>query len=271
MTDILRVTVLGCGSSPGVPRPNGDWGDCDPSNPKNRRRRSSLMVQRLSWAGVTTVVIDTGPDFREQMISTGVTRIDGVVYTHPHADHIHGIDDLRTFVITQRQRIAVHADRATFERLTEAFGYCFVTPAGSDYPPILDHVGIRHGEPFSIAGEGGAITFLPVPVQHGTILNLAFRIGPLVYCTDCSGISDRSAALMTGAEVLIIDALQYRPHPAHFSLDEALDAARELEARRVILTHMHIPLDHDVVAANTPDHVMPAHDGLTFDLEYSDE
>ena len=135
--DRLRLTILGCGSSPGVPRINGDWGACDPANPKNRRTRCAAMVERISDNGVTRVVIDTGPDFREQMLAARVDRLDAAVFTHAHADHIHGIDDLRGYALVQRRRIDVHADRLTTERLHEAFGYCFVTPPGSNYPPIL--------------------------------------------------------------------------------------------------------------------------------------
>ncbi len=134
----LRFTLLGCGSSPGVPRINGDWGSCDPENPKNRRRRASLLVERFDIDGKrTTVVIDTGPDFRAQMIDAGAHSLDAAVYTHPHADHIHGIDDLRTYVVENRRLMDVYANRLTRNRLFEAFGYCFETPAGSSYPPIL--------------------------------------------------------------------------------------------------------------------------------------
>ncbi len=134
----MRFTILGCGSSPGVPRIGGHWGACDPENPKNRRRRCSLLAQRVSDAGVTSVIVDTSPDLREQALAAGLESIDGVLYTHPHADHLHGIDDLRGFVINMRRRVDIYADDQTMARLRQGFGYCFETPTGSEYPPILN-------------------------------------------------------------------------------------------------------------------------------------
>ena len=178
-SDRLRLTMLGCGSSPGTPRITGDWGNCDPTNPKNRRMRPSAMVERIAEnGGVTRVVIDTGPDFREQMLMARVQRLDAVVYTHPHADHIHGIDDLRGFVLEQRKLIDIHADAPTLARLKQAFGYCFETPPGSSYPPILVAHRIDHRRNVVIEGEGGALTFEPLPQIHGDIISLGFRIGP---------------------------------------------------------------------------------------------
>ena len=172
MGDRLRFTVLGCGSSPGVPRPMGDWGACEPSNPKNRRRRPALLVQRVRADGaLTNVVIDTGPDFREQMLSAGVGRLDAVVYTHAHADHIHGIDDLRSYFLAQRQRIPVYADAPTQERLFAGFGYCFATQPGSSYPPILDANDIEAGAKinhFSYIGDADVGT--KANVGAGTIV-----------------------------------------------------------------------------------------------------
>lgn len=196
MTDRLRLTILGCGSSPGVPRVTGDWGACDPSNPKNRRKRAAALVERISQDGATTtVVIDTGPDFREQMLMANVQHIDSVVYTHPHADHIHGIDDLRSYVIEQQQMIDIHADRSTMFRLREAFGYCFETPKGSSYPPILKARLIDHDEAFEIDGRGGIIRFQPLPQMHGDITSLGFRIGNLAYCSDVSAYPEASTSV----------------------------------------------------------------------------
>jgi phosphoribosyl 1,2-cyclic phosphate phosphodiesterase len=268
MTDLLRLTILGCGSSPGVPRIIGDWGNCDPTNPKNRRRRAAAMVERVSDNGTTRVVIDTGPDFRDQMLMAGVQRIDAVVYTHPHADHIHGIDDLRGFVLEQKQLIEIHADKPTLDRLQEAFGYCFKTPLGSSYPPIVRAHEIEHSEPVVIEGEGGALTFLPLPQIHGDIISLGFRIGPLAYCSDVSHFPPSTAELMNDLDVLVIDALQYRPHPSHLSLAEALDWIERLQPKRAVLTHMHVPLDYAAVAAETPDHVEPAWDGMVIEIPF---
>src|SRR5438105_11112928 len=151
MTDRLRLTILGCGSSPGTPRITGDWGNCDPKNPRNRRMRTAALVERIAANGArTTVVIDTGPDFREQMLLASVRRIDAVVYTHPHADHIHGIDDLRGYVLEQRRLVDIYADEPTMRRLRDAFGYCFETPPGSSYPPIVKPYLIDHARPVVI-------------------------------------------------------------------------------------------------------------------------
>jgi phosphoribosyl 1,2-cyclic phosphate phosphodiesterase len=263
----LRFTMLGCGSSPGVPRPNGDWGACDPNEPRNRRRRTALLVQRISENGITTVVIDTGPDFREQMIGAGVTHIDGVVYTHAHADHIHGIDDLRTFVLANSARAQVFADQRTLDHLTNSFNYIFERQKGSDYPPIVDAHLIETGKEFSIAGKGGAITLTPFGLQHASLRIKGFRIGALAYCTDVSGFPDKTLPLVTGVDVLIIGALQYNSHPSHFSLGQALEWIQRLAPKRAVLTHMHIPLDYQTVLAETPPHVEPGYDGLIIEFE----
>lgn len=264
----MRFTVLGCGSSPGTPRLNGDWGNCDPHNPRNRRLRASLLVERIAADGTRTCVcIDTGPDFRQQMLNAEVRQLDGVVYTHPHADHIHGIDDLRTFVLWQKRLMDVWADDATYRRLEEGFGYCFETPPGSSYPPILKRHGIDHDEPFIVPGPGGDIEFLPLVQQHGSIHSLGFRVGSLAYCSDVSAFPDATLDRMRNLDVLIVDALQYREHPSHMSLEQALAVIAELAPRHAYLTHMHIPLDYETVRNETPDHVDPAHDGLVIELE----
>lgn len=272
----LRFTILGCGSSPGTPRIHGDWGDCDPNNPKNRRLRSALLVEQIGAHGVTRAVIDTGPDFRQQMLNAGVPKLDAAIYTHPHADHTHGIDDLRGFALVQRQRIPVFADDDTYEKLWTSFGYCFETPLGSMYPPILERHTIVAGKPIAIAGEGGTLHALPVKQTHGTIHSLGFRFadpsssdftsGGLAYSSDISGLPDLSVALLKNLDIWIVDALQYRDHISHFSLEQSLDWIAKLNPKRAILTHMHIPLDYETVSAQTPDHVEPAYDGMVIEI-----
>ncbi len=267
MTDRIRLTILGCASSPGVPRINGDWGNCDPANAKNRRRRPAALVERIAKdGGVTRVVIDTGPDFREQMLSAGVTALDAVVYTHAHADHIHGIDDLRGFALQSRKLVNIHADRPTLDRLLEGFGYCFHTPQGSDYPPILRPNLIDHDSDIRVDGAGGTLTLTPLPQTHGSIISLGFRIAGIAYCPDMNGFPQKTIQLLDNLDFLIIDALQYRPHPSHLSLAEALDWIERLAPQRAVLTHMHVPLDYDTVMAETPEHVEPGFDGMTLEV-----
>ncbi len=267
MSDRLRFTVLGCGSSPGVPRITGDWGACDPANPKNRRTRAAAMFERIREDGRrTTVVIDTGPDFRAQMLMAGVSHIDAVLYTHPHADHIHGIDDLRGYVLEQKRLIDIYADSFTMARLREAFGYCFETPPGSSHPPILWARNIDHDRTVTVEGEGGALTFEPLPQVHGDITSLGFRVADVAYCPDVSAFPEATAARLKNLDLLVIDALQYRRHPSHFSLGEALEWIEQLKPDQAVLTHMHIPLDYATVLAETPHNVQPAYDGLVLEF-----
>jgi phosphoribosyl 1,2-cyclic phosphate phosphodiesterase len=258
--------ILGCGSSPGVPRMGGDWGACDPHNPRNRRRRAALLVTRRNKAtgAATRVLIDTGPDLREQMLDAGIEWVDGVVYTHPHADHIHGIDDLRSFVINRKRLIDIHADAATQHRLEEAFGYCFTTPPGSSYPPILRPHLIEPGREIKIDGPGGPIALMPYQQQHGDIHSLGFRIGDVAYSPDVSAIDERAIPCLGGLAVWILDALRYKPHPSHFSVAEALEWIDRMAPARAILTHMHVDLDYATLSKELPLAVEPAYDGLEF-------
>jgi phosphoribosyl 1,2-cyclic phosphate phosphodiesterase len=267
-----RFTILGCGSSPGVPRISGDWGACDPANPKNRRTRAAFLVEQFGPDGVTTVVIDTGPDFRMQMIAAGVESIDAVLYSHPHADHIHGIDDIRGFVLHNRRQVPIWADAPTMERIREGFGYCLKTPPGSMYPPIVTENLIDPMDaPVTIDGGGGSITFQPLLQIHGSIHSLGFRIGDVAYCSDISNFPDETVACLQGLDMLVIDALQYRYHSSHLSLSQALEWIERLKPSRAILTHMHVPLDYDTVQRETPAHVEPAYDGLSFEIALADD
>lgn len=256
---------MGCGSSPGVPRIGEDWGNCDPSNPKNRRLRASLLIEKFGPDGKTVVVVDTGPDFRQQMLNAKIEAADGIVYTHAHADHIHGIDDLRSFLINRRKVVDIWADATTSERLHQAFEYCFSTPEGSSYPPILAEHRIVAGRKFTVDGAGGGIEILPYEQQHGDIVSMGFRVGKLAYSSDVSALDQRAIPHLQGLDVLIIDALQYRTHRSHFSLEQTLQAIEELRPARAVLTHMHTPLDYQTVMEETPDHVVPAYDGMVID------
>ena len=267
-----RFTILGCSSSPGVPRLNGDWGACDPDNPKNRRTRAAFLVEQIGPDGGRTVVaIDTGPDFREQMIAARVPRIDAVLYTHAHADHLHGIDDLRGYVLLQKHRIPIHADPLTMDRIRQGFGYCLETPAGGNYPPIVTpHLIENLDDEIVIDGPGGLLRFTAHMQVHGDIHSLGFRIGDIAYCTDVSDFPTDSIKQLSGLDVLVIDALQYTRHPSHLSLEQALDWISRLGAKHAVLTHMHIPLDYQTVMEETPAHVEPAYDGLSFEIEVAE-
>ena len=261
----LVFTILGCGSSGGVPRLGGIWGDCDPANQKNARTRCSMLVERMDSGGITRVLIDSSPDLRQQLLRAGVGEIDAVIYTHGHADHVHGIDDLRMIVFNTGRRLPVWADERTLDALVARFGYAFVQPPGSDYPPILDMNAIRGS--VTVTGAGGTVTLTPFPAQHGNIVSLGFRIAGLAYLPDVSEMLPESWAAVTGLDCWVIDALRRRPHPSHAHLDRTLDWIARAQPRRAVLTNMHVDLDHDTVAAETPDHVMPAHDGMT--IRYS--
>lgn len=261
-----RFTILGCGSSGGVPRIGGDWGDCDPANPRNRRRRCSLLVDRITDQGTTTVLIDTAPDLREQLLSAQVTRLDGVAYTHGHADHTHGIDDLRAIVLNMRKRLKVWADGPTQTDLVSRFGYAFVQPADSPYPPILELNTIQH-HPFEIEGPGGPVQLDPFLVDHGSIEALGFRIGPLAYIPDAVALPDAAWARITRAPCLVVDALRRTPHPTHAHLDMTLDWISRAQPDHAVLTNMHVDLDYQTLTAELPPRVEPAYDGMVLSFE----
>ncbi|MBX9620161.1 MAG: MBL fold metallo-hydrolase [Hyphomicrobiales bacterium] len=256
------VTILGCGSSGGVPRVALGWGACDPAEPKNRRRRCSILVGRRGEGGTTRVLVDTSPDIHGQLVDAGVEALDAVLFTHEHADHTHGIDDLRGLVLRRRSRLDVYSDEATAEILHLRFGYCFATPPGSDYPPILNDRRLHHNRDVVINGPGGAITATSILLQHGTIPALGFRFGAIAYTPDVSAIPDMSLGLLSDLDVWIIDALRPKPHPSHFSLDEALTWIERLKPKRAILTNMHSDLDYRQLLASLPAHVVPAYDGM---------
>lgn len=263
----LTVTVLGCGSSGGVPRVGSGWGACDPAEPRNRRRRCSAMVERHGSAGVTRVLIDTSPDLREQLLSTNVDHIDAVLYTHEHADHTHGIDDLRPLSMRMRKAINVYANRTTGEFLRETFGYCFATPLDSEYPPFLIEHRLEAGHATEIHGAGGTITTIPFRMQHGRVEAYGFRIGNFAYATDINHMPEASLPYVMGLEVLIVDALRQTPHATHFSVPEALALVDRVTPRRVVLTNLHTDLDYASLSATLPAGVEPAYDGLSIVLD----
>jgi phosphoribosyl 1,2-cyclic phosphate phosphodiesterase len=261
---MIEATILGCGSSAGVPRlggadGNGDWGACNPAHPKNRRRRCSLLVRRAQ----TTVLVDTSPDMREQLLSARVTKLDAVLMTHPHADQTNGIDDLRPLTFIMKKRIDMHADAATLDHLMTQFAYCFTTPEGSEYPPIITgHVIPEPFAPFTVAGAGGPLPVLAFWQAHGPVRSLGYRFGPLAYSSDVSHLDDAAFAALEGVDTWIVDALRYRPHPTHANVATALSWIARVKPRRAVLTNLHHDLDYDALAAELPAGVEPAYDGM---------
>jgi len=264
MSARLRATILGCGSSAGVPRIGGDWGDCDPANPKNARRRCSLLVERVGEGGVTRVLVDTSPDLRAQLLDAGIGLLDGALFTHPHADHLHGLDDLRTVAQNRGSRLPVWADADTAEVLLARFAYAFVQPKGSLYAPILDLRALDG--PVTVEGDGGPLGFTPFRVEHGRIEALGFRVNRLAYLPDVSAIPDDVWPVLDGLDLWILDALRRKPHPTHTHLEQSLAWIARAAPRQAVLTNMHNDLDYATLAAELPPGVIPAYDGLTLEL-----
>lgn len=257
----LNFTILGCGSSGGVPRIGNKWGACDPNNPRNFRRRCSLLIERKSKEGITRILIDTSPDLRAQLLDAGVGTLDAVVYTHSHADHMHGIDDLRMVVFNMERRLPVWADEATQSELLSRFRYAFVQPKGSRYRPILEMNSINGA--FTVTGAGGGIDLKPFKVEHGSIHSLGFRIADFAYLPDVSEMTDEAWRAVTDLKCWVVDALRPEPHPTHAHLDQSLGWIERAAPLRAVLTNMHIDMDFATVEANTPDNVTPAFDGMT--------
>ena len=265
----LRVTILGCGSSGGVPRVGGDWGVCDPREPRNRRTRCGLLLQR--WRGgaeqgeATTVLIDTSPDLREQLLAANVTRIDAIVFSHDHADQTHGIDDVRALAIRMRRRIPAYMDETTRATLEHRFRYVFHGEGG--YPAILSIVGgLEPHAPVEIDGPGGALSLKPLLQDHGGIPSLGFRFGAIAYSNDVAQLPDETLAALNGLDLWIVDALRYAPHPTHAHLERTLGWIAAIKPRRTILTNLHIDLDYRTLERELPRGVEPAHDGWRLDI-----
>jgi phosphoribosyl 1,2-cyclic phosphate phosphodiesterase len=262
----LRITILGCGSSTGVPRVGNDWGACNPANPKNRRRRCSILVERIAAGGCTTVLIDTSPDLREQLLAAGVKRLDGVIYTHDHADHTHGIDDLRMLCYAQRRLVDIWADARTLAILRQRFDYCFETPPGSSYPAIVKAHSIDNLAPVHISGPGGDLTFQPFRQIHGDIDTLGLRVGGVAYSCDLNDLPPEALTHLQGLDLWILNTLRYTPHPSHLTLTKALHWIERMTPRLSVLTHLHIDIDYDEIAAILPSQVVPAFDGMVLEF-----
>jgi phosphoribosyl 1,2-cyclic phosphate phosphodiesterase len=264
-----RVTILGCGSSGGVPRVGGDWGACDPADPRNRRRRCSMLIERwrtrLDEGAATTVLIDTAPDFREQALDAGIARLDAILFTHDHADQTHGIDDVRAIVQRQRARIPAFMEPSTWRSLEPRFGYIFSGVHG--YPALLERQPlVTPLTPFEVDGPGGSIRFTPFAQDHGGVSSTGFRLDDFAYANDVVALPEESLQALAGVSVFVVDALRHTPHPSHATVTQALAWIARLQPQRSILTNLHIDLDYTALAASLPRGVEPAFDGLRLEF-----
>lgn len=260
----MSVTILGCGASGGVPRIGGHWGNCDPANPRNSRRRCSILVQKQTSQGVTRVLVDTSPDLRMQLLDAGIGEVDAVLYTHEHADHTHGVDDLRQVAFNTGQRTDVYMTERVWKHVVPKFSYCFESPPGSLYPPILNACEITPYKSFAIDGAGGSIAVLPMNQHHGDILSLGFRFGDFCYSTDVSSFPEETVRALQGTDIWVIDALRFNSHKTHFNVETALSWIERIRPQRAILTNMHHDLDYEALVSILPDNVEPAYDGMSF-------
>ncbi|HUO55212.1 MAG TPA: MBL fold metallo-hydrolase [Rhodoblastus sp.] len=262
----LVVTILGCGSSAGVPRVAQGWGACDPNNPRNRRRRCAILVEKIGEREPTRLLVDAGADLREQLLATDVHRLDAVLLTHAHADHIHGLDDLRPLTMVMHRKIAVYFDAPTAASVRARFDYLFETPPGSDYPPLLIPHEFGYGRGFSHGGPAGDIEVLPFRLNHGDIDAAGFRIGAFAYTPDVKFVPPESMAFLENLDLWVVDALRHREHPSHLSVHETLELIARFRPKRAVLTNLHTDLDYETLRRNLPANVEPAFDLMRLDV-----
>jgi phosphoribosyl 1,2-cyclic phosphate phosphodiesterase len=258
----MRITILGSGAAGGVPMIGNLWGACDPDNPRNRRRRASVLVE----VGDTTLLVDTGPDVKAQLLDAGVTRLDGILYTHTHADHTHGIDEIRALNRLQRSVIDAYGTENDLNHLVNKFSYVFDPPKEFNgriafYKPCLNALTIRHGEAFTVDN----LSILPFAQDHGFLVSTGFRFGDIAYTTDAVDLDDRAFEALKGVSKWIIGCLQDEPHPTHAHFDKIMGWVERVGPKHVVLTHLSLKLDYDALAARLPDNVVPAYDGLVVD------
>lgn len=270
----LRAIILGCGSSGGVPRIGGDWGICDPSEPKNTRTRSSILIQKWEGAGepdlsaCTNILIDTSPDLRVQLLREDIQHLDAVFYTHDHADQSHGIDDLRAIAYRMRAQIPTYMDAHTQTHVFDRFKYCFEMPEGRVHPPILALQDlISDGTITSISGPGGSISVETLEVSHGPTPSLAFLIDEqIAYSPDVWGVSDDVLNRLNNVDIWIVDALRYSQHPTHAHADKTLSWLARAQVKSAVLTNLHIDMDYKTLLEELPPLVRPAYDRMQINL-----
>ena len=252
----IKITFLGTGTSSGVPVINCSCSVCTSKDPRNKRLRTSISVQSEN----TAFMIDTTPDLRQQLLRNPMDKLDAVVYTHAHADHIYGIDDLRRFNQLQKIRIPVYAGNPTLSRLMNMFHYAFGN--GELRPGLPNLEGVEINGSFYV----NDLLIQPIPLLHGEQEILGFRIGKTAYCTDVSKIPDNSYGLLEDLEVLILGALRETPHPTHFSVDEAIDEAHKIGAEQTYFVHMSHKIDHQSRQDTLPERMQFAYDGLVLEV-----
>ena len=254
----MKVTILGCGGSGGVPLATGYWGACDPENPRNRRHRVSILVEE----GSTVILVDTSPDLRQQALAVNLKRLDAVLYTHAHADHMHGIDDLRPFNRAMGRAIDIYGSPETMAEVKSRFGYVVapLAPAGGFYKPVL----VPHDVtgPFTVGG----IEILPFEQDHGFSKTTGYRIGDIAYSTDCVDLPEASFAALKDLRLWIVDCLRFEPHPTHAHFEKVLSWVARVKPERAVLTHMNQSVDYDTIAAQCPSGVEPGYDFMEIEV-----
>ncbi|WP_417816425.1 MBL fold metallo-hydrolase [Thalassospira alkalitolerans] len=257
---MTKITILGCGSSNGVPSVGLGWGKCNPKNPKNRRLRSSILIEQAG----KKILVDVTPDFREQALQHDINHIDAVLFTHAHADHVHGIDELRWINVAMHRPIDVYASSTTIAEIDHRFGYVFEPLAeGVDfyYKPVL----IPHVISGPLVPAGVPITAFSQ--SHGYGETLGFRVGNFAYSTDVVDFPEESREHLYGLDVWVVDCLRHKPHATHAHLEKALEWVAEFKPKQTYFTHMSILLDYDQAMADTPENVAPAYDGLVINVD----
>jgi phosphoribosyl 1,2-cyclic phosphate phosphodiesterase len=256
----MKVTILGCGAAPGVPAISNGWGRCDPTNPKNRRRRASIIVEE----GATRLLVDTSPDLREQLLDADVRAFDAVIFTHAHADHIHGLDELREVNRAMGKPLAAYAPADTMKVLTSRFDYAFKgIPEGAPiFRPWLVPTTVEAGTPFQIR----QIAVHPFLQDHGGSATTGYRFGEVAYSTDLLELPETSRDVVRGAKLWIVGAYGLTPHPTHAHVDRVLEWAADLKPDRTVITHMSNAIDYETLKARLPEHIEPAYDGMVIEV-----
>lgn len=261
----MKVTILGCGAATGCPGVGIGWGACDPSEPRNRRLRASILVEETRGRDSVRLLVDTSPDLRQQLLNAEIERLDGVLWTHGHADHLHGIDDLRAINRIMGRPLPCWLDATTLDIARRRFSYVFEPlPEGQTFyfKPVLEPHAVTPGTPFDAAG----ISVVPFHQDHGWADTLGFRFGSVAYSTDVVELDDAAFAALEGVKVWIVDALSPRPHSTHAHVDKALDWIKRVRPERAVLTHMGVDLDYRSLSAAVPPGVEVAYDGMVIEV-----